>query len=83
MTIMAGWRQAVQIARAALDGVAIDNSANETAFKEGTTITNTHTIIATFTTTTTAYTTTNTTVTTTNTTITITTTNTTTTTRSP
>jgi T-complex protein 1 subunit beta len=46
MTIMAGWRQAVQIARAALDGVAIDNSADENAFREGTTITTTTTTTA-------------------------------------
>jgi len=33
MTIMAGWRQAVQIARAALEGAAVDNSADEEQFR--------------------------------------------------
>lgn len=34
MTIMTGWRQAVQIARQALEQAAVDNSANEAQFKE-------------------------------------------------
>eukprot|EP01038_Epipyxis_sp_PR26KG_P014882 gene14882-20014_t len=34
MTIIAGWRQAVTIARAALEKAAVDNSANEELFKE-------------------------------------------------
>ena len=34
MTIVAGWRTAVTLARAALDGAAIDNSSNEAQFKE-------------------------------------------------
>jgi len=34
MTIMAGWRQAAQIARTALEKAAVDNSADEAKFKE-------------------------------------------------
>ena len=34
MTIVAGWRQAVQIARKALEGAAVDNSADEVQFRE-------------------------------------------------
>lgn len=34
MTIMAGWRTAVQIARAALEKAAVDNSNDEIKFKE-------------------------------------------------
>jgi len=33
MTIVAGWRQAVAIARSALDSAAVDNSADEAAFR--------------------------------------------------
>lgn len=33
MTVVAGWRTAVQIARAALEANAIDNSADESAFR--------------------------------------------------
>jgi T-complex protein 1 subunit beta len=33
MTIVAGWRQAVQIARRALEAHAVDNSADEEAFR--------------------------------------------------
>lgn len=33
MTIIAGWRSAVKLARDALDAAAIDNSANEAAFR--------------------------------------------------
>jgi len=34
MTIMQGWRQAVQIARSALEQAAVDNSADQALFKE-------------------------------------------------
>ena len=34
MTIVSGWRKAVALARAALDGAAVDNSSNEDKFKE-------------------------------------------------
>lgn len=34
MTIVAGWRKAVALARAALDGAAVDNSADEVQFRE-------------------------------------------------
>lgn len=34
MTIMAGWRSAAQIARAALENAAVDNSADESQFRE-------------------------------------------------
>jgi T-complex protein 1 subunit beta len=33
MTIMQGWRQAVVIARTALENAAIDNSSNDEAFR--------------------------------------------------